>query len=179
MIESCDYKSSNVQQEAFWIFSNLQASGEEVRTLINTPALWKAMVKGISNPSIVIKKDACYALKNFTFCADCELLEQFYHQCPEVIEILMDNHHEMFDNIVVPCLSSLENLLYVFEKDRERTDPENQTNLVLEACRDLPFENIRQKMNHPGEVVKTISTRMWNRYFEDDEEFNNGGMLTE
>lgn len=82
----------------------------------------------------------------------------------------------MYDNIVVPSLSTLENMLYVFEKDKERTDPEEGKNLVLESCRELDFEVIRRKMISQNDVVRTISERVWERYFEDDEYFSNGGM---
>jgi hypothetical protein len=106
------------------------------------------MLVGLSSPSLVIKKDAVYALKNFTFCAKCEMIEDFYFKNPEVVSLIVSNIDEMFENIVTPSLSSLENMLYVFDKDKERTDPSGEEkNLVIEACRDLDMSVMQEKLN--------------------------------
>ena len=136
------------------------------------------MLVGISSNSLVVKKDACYALKNFTFCAECHMLEDFYLKNREVVRHLVDNLDEAFDNIVTPSLGTLENLLYVFEKDRERTDVSGKRlNLVLEDCKELNLGILKEKLSSSNEVVQTISTRMWNTYFEGVDGFynENGG----
>ena len=134
------------------------------------------MIEGCAQSSIIIKKDALYSLKNFTFCGECEMLEKFYMENKEAFaKIVVDCIDEMFPAIVQPALSILENMLYVFEKDKERTDPENGLNLVLEDCRELNMEVLRTKIHDKDEVIRTISERMWNRYFA-DEGFEDGEM---
>lgn len=116
--------------------------------------MWKAMMVGCTSPSLVVKKDACYSLKNFTFCAECEMLEKFYFANRECTKVIVENINEMFENIVTPSLSTLENMLYVFEKDKERTDPTGEErNLVLEDCRELDMYALREKINDENEVV--------------------------
>ena len=101
------------------------------------------MVQGIKSNSLVIKKDASYAMKNFTFCAEPDLVLEFYRFYPEIMSHLMMNLEESIENITTPNLSSLENLLYVFESfDQNSRSKDSLLEQAKEICRNCNLSTL-------------------------------------
>lgn len=126
------------------------------------------MIEGIRSNSLVIKKDASYAMKNFTFCAEPDMIINFYRCYPEIIEVLMANIEDGIENIVAPTLSSLENFLYVFENSDQ---PSNSHGTLLEeakdVCRSCNLEALHQMTSETNQVLRTISSRICENYFSE------------
>ena len=73
-----------IRSNAFWCFGNLNASGNEVRTMISRLDFWRVMMEGVVDSNFGVKREACYGLKTILFFADDATIKKLYMTCPEV-----------------------------------------------------------------------------------------------
>ena len=146
-------KNYGMKQLAWHLLSNLQSSGDYLRSKFNNDAVWKVTLREYHNSTAKTKKNIVHFIATYMFCSSSNQIRQLLYpldseigtendktdvridiltilQIMDVLVYSLDDHKACKD-FLVQLLRSIESLFYCFKLDKQGNDIDKYENLFF------------------------------------------------